>query len=230
MTELERDVVPSSGDAPVDSGSPSPAELLAAAGWSPMLDRILRGLAHDLNGRVSSLMAIEQLLELDDELPPEFHEEPGKLERIARFVQLLPTDLDATARAALPADLLERAATLHGKARGRALDDLPAPDIADGTPAVLVGDGRVVRGLVLVLDRCSVSWGATDRVRIEGDEHGAAFVVPCPGTGDLDGPPAALARLFAMDGGTLRAESGRWVLSFPSLAAARARERAAPEG
>ncbi len=53
------------------SGAPRPgaresARVLAQAGWSQVLDSVLRGLRHDLNSRLASLDAIVMLNDLGD--------------------------------------------------------------------------------------------------------------------------------------------------------------------
>lgn len=63
---------------------------LAAAGWSDVCDRIVAGLCHDLNGRVTSLAGMVQLLRLEEDsgsLIPFLEEEVGRLERTVALLR-----------------------------------------------------------------------------------------------------------------------------------------------
>lgn len=72
-------------------------QCLAQAGWSDVSDRILAGLCHDLNGRVTSLAGMVQLLQLDEDsasMSPFLDQEVSRLEGSVRMVRRLAGEQD----------------------------------------------------------------------------------------------------------------------------------------
>ena len=74
------------------------AALLAAAGWLRVEDDLLGGIGHDLNGRVSSLDGLLQILALDgpEETPVSeyLREEVVRLAEVVRVLRSLGGELD----------------------------------------------------------------------------------------------------------------------------------------
>ena len=202
------------------------ASLLALSGWSFVLDRILAGVCHDLNGRVSSLLAVTQLIELGEPLPTTFQAEPAKLEAVARFLALIPAYLGAEPNPNRMQDLLSTAMDLHAKVRGM-LEEPPPVRFAEDLPPVLVSEGRAVRGLVLLLDHSMRSFPEPDvPVSVAGDPSLVSVTVPM-GNADIRDDEALhhLGLLFEMDGAELTVEKEALVLRLPSLSAARSAGR-----
>lgn len=101
---------------------PAPiADLLARAGWLTVASRLTSGLTHDLNGRVTSLSGMAQLLGLDDDvrsMAPFLDEEIRRLASSVRLVALLGGELDGEPEL-LPLDeLLESLIELHRRHHG----------------------------------------------------------------------------------------------------------------
>ena len=203
------------------------ASLLALSGWSYVLDRILASVCHDLNGRVSSLQALTQLMELGETLPETLNAEPAKLESIVRLLALIPAYLGAEPSPIRMQDLLSSAMDLHGKVRSAMEEQPPSVEFLDGVPPVLVNESRAVRGMVLLLDhsmRSSPEPGVS--VRVGGDESMATVGLPLGAVGVQDEDSLEpLTQLFEMDGGELEVEARTLVLRLPSVAAARAAGR-----
>jgi hypothetical protein len=202
------------------------ASLLAQSGWGYVLDRILAGVCHDLNGRVSSLQAVTQLLALGEPLPDTFHTEPEQLADIARFVALIPSDLGAEPIPIAAEEILHTAVDLHARVRGAIVEPTPL-EILEGVPPVLVNRGRAVRGAILLTDYSMRSLPEPDRpIRLGGDSVQAIIEFPVGDAGSQDPDLLEpLARLFEIDGGDLQVTHGQLLFRLPSLAAARAAGR-----
>jgi hypothetical protein len=210
--------VTTDGKPPTTAGA-----LLESAGWSALLDRIIRGVCHDLNSRVSSLMAVTQLMQLGEPVPEAFRDETAKLEELARLLQLIPAIPEAEADARLPQDLVAEALTLHAKARDKGYARPPRVSVEEGTPAILVGAGRAVRAIALVIDRLGRDWDRLDRpVVIRGNAKAAHIDLPTVAPVDPGPWAATLSTVFAMDAGSFSVSEDGATISFPSLEVARA--------
>ncbi len=197
--------------------------LLESAGWSALVDRIIRGVCHDLNSRVSSLMAVTQLMQLGEPVPEAFQDETAKLEQLARLLQLIPANPEAGAEARLPQDLVAEALSMHAKARDKGYVRPPRVSVADGTPAVLVGAGRTVRAMALLIDRLGGDWDRLDRpVVVRGDAKAAHIDIPSVAPVPPGPWTAALSAVFAMDAGSCSVTADGATVSFPSLEVSRA--------
>lgn len=121
-------------------------------GWEEVAERIIRGLAHDINNRLLALMGIRELGAdgLDPELLRLFDDELGRLEAANRLLGRLgetPGTVDVETAEAL----LGRVRELH--ARNSALRGVrTAWTVPDRLPAVRCDDVRVERALLRVLD------------------------------------------------------------------------------
>jgi hypothetical protein len=199
------------------------AAALARAGWLALEHRLYLGFCHDVNGRVGSLQALEYLLDAGEPLPSSFGHEVARLEGVARRLTLLTGDPDAPAAPHTLLDLLGRALELHAGLKD--LDDRPVEaEVPPGLSPVLVGEARTVRLLLLALDAAyRASGGGALALSVTGDRDGVRVALPAP-AGD-EGVPGALHSAASIDGGTLTAEGGKWVLRLPSLARARAEGR-----
>lgn len=180
------------------------------------------GLCHDVNGRVASLGAVIQLVELGESIPDSFPAELDRLEDVARRMTLLVGHLEAPPAALPIGDLVDRAVELQ-----RNLKDLGGGtvrvDRASGLPPVLVNEGRCFRALALFVDLAG-RWGA-DGITLGGDADGVdvTFEVD-PERLDHDAL-ASLDRVVALDGGTVAGDGGRCAFELPSLSRARAEGR-----
>lgn len=97
------------------------ADLLARAGWLTVASRLTSGLTHDLNGRVTSLSGMAQLLALDDDvrsMAPFLDEEIQRMASSVRLVALLGGELEGEPELLPLGDLLESLVELHRRHHG----------------------------------------------------------------------------------------------------------------
>jgi len=218
----------------------NPALLLARAGWLNVSDRILSGACHDLNGRLSSLDGLAQLLTLDGAegtpVIPYLKEEISKLETVVSLLRLFPGDLMAVPEPMTPTDLVDDVVRLHRKHRGLE-SQATTYSCEDGLPPVLVNRARVGRGLLILMawiGRTALDSGAGSleiRAEAEGEAVTLRLEGKDAGNGTLDlgvdaaAPEvAALRDLLRLDGGELDIEDRLIAVRLPSLAEARRRK------
>jgi len=133
------------------------ARSLADAGWFQVLDDILGGFGHDLNGRVASFEGLIMLVELDEpgeETPvlPYLQTETGRLSEIVRTFRGLQGDIDGDPEAMWPPDAVAHVGGLHRRHRG--LDRVTTESqVAEGLPPIRVNPSRLARTLLIVLSR-----------------------------------------------------------------------------
>ena len=69
---------------------------LEEAGWSLAAERIIRGICHDLNGRINSLMSLSYLLNTGsmkwDKVGPMVEEDLKWAEELSRLLHALPDE------------------------------------------------------------------------------------------------------------------------------------------
>jgi hypothetical protein len=201
------------------------AGLLAEAGWTDLFDRVIHGVCHDLNGRVTSLHAVTQLVELGEGLPPTFGVEEERLAQIARGLMMIPYDLGAEPNAAILPELMERVLSIHDKVRDVELSK-PHLTVGEEVPPVLVNEGRCVRALVLVVDRYLRHAPKADAaIRVAASSGDAEVSLPGAADALSETEAEALAEVLAMDGVELRGNEDELRVVFPSLARAREESR-----
>ena len=187
------------------------AEALARAGWLRVLDDILGGLSHDLNGRVSSLEGLTILLEMDgpSQATSLLRGEAGRLAEVVRVLRDLLGDVGGDPVPLMPAEAATRAESLYRRHRG--LDSMPTRVIvAEGLPPFRANPFRVNCILLILLSRAGIAAGdggvnelRLDAVRV-GDE--VCFDVAWLGDQRLAwdaGDLSALQEVAAADGGRI---------------------------
>ena len=221
-------------------GGQESARLLAQAGWSRVLDSVLRGLRHDLNSRLASLDAIVMLTDLGGLEQPLAASVASELDRLSSVVQvlgLLPGDLDADPIPVMPQEIVARAIQLAGTAT-HVVDRAAELEVEEGVPPVLANEARALRSTVLLLHRLLAHSSAGLHVVVSGDEQNALVTLRPHSTGEepdektgapiglASGPEAeALEALLRLDGGELCRDDLGVMLRFASLARARAEGR-----
>lgn len=66
---------------------------LRDAGWPAVVEHLIRGIGHDLNNRVQTLLSLIQLLQLDEDvtsLIPLLEKEVDQLEEVVTLIRLIP--------------------------------------------------------------------------------------------------------------------------------------------
>jgi hypothetical protein len=123
------------------------------AGWSLVADRIIRGICHDLNGRINSLSSLSYLLDTGSgdwgRVGPVFVEELERTEELSSFLRVLPDDEQGPRLLAL-GELLPRAlhlVELQPGYEGVRWNLLLTPDF----PPVRMDETFLLRSLVLLL-------------------------------------------------------------------------------
>ena len=122
------------------------ARLLADAGWDQALHGLLAGVVHDVNGRITSIGAMEQLAALEEDLGEAFQTEIERLGGVSERVGWLLGDPDAEATPLFPADVMDRAARLHGSAKELSGSDVrvSVPDPAAIPPVMIEVEATAV--------------------------------------------------------------------------------------
>ena len=198
------------------------AALLADAGWADLLNRILMGLCHDVNGRVASLEAARQLAEMGASGPDNLGYEVERLTGVAARMEALVGDVEGPAAAFPLSALLATAVELHAHLKdvgGAPLAVAEEPDL----PPVLVNEARGVRLLLLFVDLASRA--GVESLELGGDADGAELSFAAPEADAERERAAALDRVAACDGGRVSWKADRCSLELPSLARARAEGR-----
>jgi signal transduction histidine kinase len=139
-----------------DAAEPRVATLLAAAGWLRVSDDLLGGIGHDLNGRVSSLGGLLQILEMDgpEQTPVMSYlgDEARRLGDVVDVLRSLGGDVDGPLEPVMPADVVARAARLQQRHRG--LETVQTETaVAAGVPPVRANPARLLRVLLVLLSR-----------------------------------------------------------------------------
>jgi signal transduction histidine kinase len=221
-------------DEPGD-GAVSQDQALARAGWLSVADRIMAGIAHDLNGRVTSLAGMAQLLALDDDargMAPFLDEEIRKLQASVRLVALMVGELEGEPETLEPGEFLPAVLDLHRRHRGLESVELRLDE--EDAPAVTTGWTLLARTLLLVLaiaGSAAAERGRVLRVRASGGAKGGLLLdLLAPGERDHDAPRSApyawrpdlelVAGVVTLLPATLEAQEGpdafRLSVSFPT--------------
>ncbi|MBW3552048.1 MAG: hypothetical protein KY466_00990 [Gemmatimonadetes bacterium] len=157
-------------------------------GWDVVAERIIRGLAHDVNNRLLALMGIRELGAegLDPELLRLFDDELARLEATNRLLGRLG-ETPGTVDVETTEGLLSRVRELH--ARNSALRGVrTAWRVPPGLPAVRCDGVRVERALLRVLDasgRAAALSGRDIEVTARPADGAVALTI-------VPGPPGAL--------------------------------------
>ena len=132
------------------------AVLLASAGWLDVLDDLHGGLCHDLNGRVSALDGLVQILQLDgpDDTPviPYLEAESRRFGEVVRVLRSLSGRVDTPPSPLMPQDVARQAMELHRRHRGLEIQQSRVEE-GEGLPPFRASLPRVLRVLVIVLSR-----------------------------------------------------------------------------
>ncbi len=208
---------------------------LIGAGWLGLLDRLLAGVVHDLNGRASALGGLATLLTMDDDMDMSAHieDEVGRLSDLAGRLRLLLGDPDGAAEPLVVGDLLPALTTILDAERGvegGAVEMVSHP----GAPPILVNWAAFSRIVLLVLStvrrgggpdaRTVVSTGMSPEGELELTVEGGGFDTD---HGPHDEAPKEHAReslreAVVVQGGRLDGDApNRMRLRFPSLGQAR---------
>lgn len=185
--------MPPSSSGPSD---PSPGELLARAGWLAVESALIRGLAHDLNGRATALGGLVELLRLDEDGadPPVLdllREESTRLGEAVELLRLLAGDSEDEPPEPLALEpLLELVLGLHARHRG--LEEVETALEVEADGAVRVRRTFLVRALLLLLG--AAGWAAREAggrrvdvaLRRRDDRVVVVIGLPGRGTGEKD--------------------------------------------
>lgn len=214
--------------------APASAVLLAEAGWFEVLDDLHGGLCHDLNGRVSSLDGLLQILQLDGpddtNVISYIESEAGRLAETVQVLRTLSGRLDVPPQALAAQDLVTRALALHRRHRGLEIHQ-HRYEMTQDLPPFRASLPRVLRVLLVVLSRAGRDARASTESRISGlyvkgtvrNGDPAVEVRWDPdaetawdprGLADVTGP---LGRILSADGAVLELDEDAAVLVFPAL-------------
>jgi hypothetical protein len=198
------------------------AMALAQAGWGPLQSRLMLGICHDLNRRIGALYALAHPVEPGERAAVSNMGREGELlDDVARRLAQLAGDVEGARTPINLGELVARAIELHA-----GLEDLDGARVesvvATELPAVLVGEARCLRLLLLWVDAACRSGGDEVVLQVSGDADRLEVSFLAAGE-SLDGSIEALDRLATIDGGGAARVGTRWQLHFPSLGKARER-------
>ncbi len=218
------------------------ADRAGAARWLMIHDELLRGIAHTLSNRVSTIDAAAYMLELDGtdvvQQTATLRSETVRLEQLLSALRILPRRADTPAEPVMPDDMVRAALAVHshhGDLHGVPCDVDIASDVMPGYAdplalqhALLVGlsaAGRAVKAQQLVNGAGRV------RVLVTGNADTVQFAItaadvvllPCDEVEhDAESDAAAVAWLLGSNGQSVSHHGGT-VFTVPTLAAARRR-------
>ncbi len=193
--------------------------LLVEAGWIETADRLLGGLTHDLNGRVTSLGGMAQLLSLDEDarsMVPFLDEEVRRLAAAVKLLALLGGAEHSDPAALSLEELTPPLVELHRRHRG--LEGVEVSFEASAPCPVVQPPPTLTRAILLFL-------AIGGHEALDRSQRLDVAVRPGPGTGaaqlrvmapgsrqQADGaswrhPVEPLARLIGRLGGTLRVDT-----------------------
>ena len=160
------------------SDSPSPDRLLVRkldqAGWPLVADRVIRGLCHDLNGRLYSLSNLTYLLNSGggdwSGVSSVVEEEVTRLGEAVRLLRLLPDDASNLGLLA-PGEVLSGVAGLVQIQPGLEKVQIQI-EIPSGAPAVRMDETVFLRGMLLLITGAAEEASFTNEglVRVTGAE------------------------------------------------------------
>lgn len=217
--------------------------LLSRGGLDRVRARLHARLAHDLNGRASTLLAVHDLLE---EGPSEdalhyLEAEVESIERLVKILRALPAEAGGEGEAMIPGETAEEAARLAARQRG--FEGVPcAVEAGPEVAPVLAGRTRLIAALLLLIAAAQEPWMNREApgpvvVGLSEEPGVVVFTVrgpPPPGDGASDGPDGAegldAEALEALDavlrldgGGAVRLADGTLAARVQTLAAGRGR-------
>ena len=177
------------------SDSPSPDRLLVRkldqAGWTLVADRVIRGLCHDLNGRLYSLSNLTYLLNSGggdwSGVSSVVEEEVTRLGEAVRLLRLLPDDASNVGLLA-PGEVLSGVAGLVQVQPGLERVQIQV-EIPSGAPAFRMDETLFLRSMLLLLTGAAEEASLKDEglVRVTGAE-GKGLLEIWPGrNGDVAG-------------------------------------------
>ncbi len=160
------------------SDSPSPDRLLVRkldqAGWTLVADRVIRGLCHDLNGRLYSLSNLTYLLNSGggdwSGVSSVVEEEVTRLGEAVRLLRLLPNDASNLGLLA-PGEVLSGVARLVQVQPGLEKVQIQV-EIPPGAPAVRMDETVFLRGMLLLITGAAEEASLTNEglVKVTGAE------------------------------------------------------------
>lgn len=210
----------------------SHAVLLARAGWMDVLDDLHGGLCHDLNGRVSALDGLVQILQLDgpDDTPviPYLEAESRRFGEVVRVLRGLSGKVDAPPSPLMPQDVARQAMELHRRHRGLEIQESRVEEEEGGLPPFRASLPRVLRVLLIVLSRAGrdarEAGAPAVLLRVGAEEERPLFQVRWDDearTWDagkaLEAEAEALAGILGADGGGLQLGEGGAKVHFPPM-------------
>lgn len=196
--------------------SPSGLEARAPTdAWSETMDRVIAGICHDLNDRLSSLSGLLELAELDGAIAPDLgvplRSELDRIEDLIRLLRLLPSETPSEPEPVRLAEVIPAAVALLRRHRG--LEDCSVVVDIAADPLVLGDWGELTRLtlLFLALIARSAHAAGSDRIGLRLESSGAMALViatTTAGVMDLDTALVPIRAAMRRFGGTVEITSG----------------------
>ena len=154
---------------------------LDRAGWPRVADRIIHGISHSLNGRITALSSVLYFLQSRSEDIPSLSSllepEVEQLEEANHFLRLLPDD-GLGAELLAPGEVLPRLSRALSMQRGLETTEV-ALDVPPEVPGIRVDRALFVRAVLLLLTRSAEMAGSAGHrtVSLEGSDDGGGFTL-----------------------------------------------------
>ncbi len=202
-------------------------ELLGRAGWLTVLDDIQSGLYHGLNGRLSSLEGLLEIIGMDgpkDTPVTSFLEgETRRLSDTVRAVRMLSGNVEGPAEPLMVQDLVSEVEKMHSYQRA-ALRIVTETTVASGLPPFRGNRPRLLRAFLVLLSIATEAAEAGEPgVRFGVDAEGEALVFRIEWAGDARTDPRSARKLEALnevleiEGGAVEDLGSSFEVRLPAL-------------
>lgn len=195
--------------------------------WLGMSDRLIAGMVHALNNRITALDATVVTWEPGDdaaELVASLRSELERLKSTVSLLRLVGGEPNAASEAVDVRELVDSAVLLvsHHPAHRHVS---AVTTVAESAMPVRLRARRAIHALAVLIDVAQIEGGVI-AVDISGDAEHTTVRVPAGSEEGIETAVAAAHAIIASEFGSATREQDHLALALPTLAAVRKRERA----
>jgi signal transduction histidine kinase len=164
--------------------------ILASEGWRSVSDRLIAGLCHELNDRISALAGIVHIARMEAALDPAMIQlldgELARLEEASRLLRALPDDGGAGPEPVHLPELIPLILGLHRHHNG--LEEVPIDvDGEPGSPPVVARWSHLSKALLVLLAAAARAAAPAGRVRLQYRGEGGDLLLRIAASGGHGG-------------------------------------------